>query len=96
MAAAAASELDDLGLPGWLNDLLKPGVGNGVFVTLKLSLVGLVLTLVLLLNFIQDETARLHLSIFLGMSVILLLLIIWFIGELRAEEAKKALEEKKD
>ena len=59
MADAAAdvtvADPDDLGLPAWLNDMLKPGVGAGVFTTLKLSLVGLVLTLCLLLVYITDE-----------------------------------------
>ena len=40
-----------------------------------------------------------HLSIFLGMTVVLLLLVIWFIGELQsataAQAAEKAVEEKK-
>ena len=57
MAADAVVEgdPDDLGLPAWLNDMLKPGVGAGVFTTLKLSLVGLVLTLCALLVYIEDE-----------------------------------------
>ena len=29
---------EGLGLPSWLEELLKPGVGQGVFTTLKLSL----------------------------------------------------------
>ena len=42
-------------LLGWLNDLLKPGVGQGVFTTLKVSLLCLVLTLCMLLMYISDE-----------------------------------------
>ena len=57
-AAPPAPEEDDLGLPGWLNDLLKPGVGQGVFMTLKVSLVLLVLTLCALLIYIEDEVRR--------------------------------------
>ena len=55
---AAVPAENDLGLPGWLNDMLKPGVGAGVFMTLKLSLVGLVCTLAILLCYIQDEVCR--------------------------------------
>ena len=127
MAAAAATEAeataeDDLGLPGWLNDLLKPGVGQGVFTTLKVSLLCLVLTLCMLLMYISDEvharpacasffvararrpdgtrgacvqTARLHLSIFLGMAILLLILVVWFIGELQKAEAEEAKAGKK-
>ena len=95
MAETASRQSDDLGLPGWLNDLLKPGVGQGIFMTLKLSLFGLVLTLSVLLCYITDETARLHLSIFLGMSIILLCLVIWFVAELRKAEKEKALEDAK-
>lgn len=92
--AAAVAPEDDLGLPGWINDLLKPGVGQGVFMTLKLSLVLLVLTLGGLLMYIEDETARLHMKIFLGMSCILLVLVVWFIGELARETALQEEEEK--
>ena len=95
MGETASEQSDDLGLPGWLNDLLKPGVGQGIFMTLKLSLFGLVLTLSVLLCYITDETARLHLSIFLGMSIILLCLVIWFVAELRKAEKEKALEDAK-
>ena len=41
---ADTTALSELGLPGWLEDMLKPGVGAGVFATLKASLVGLVFT----------------------------------------------------
>ena len=54
-STAVASDEADLGLPGWLNDMLKPGVGQGVFTTLKLCLIGLVLTLCVLLIYIEDE-----------------------------------------
>ena len=143
---------EELVLPGWLGELLKPGVGPGIFTTLKLSLVCLVLTLCVMLIYIEDEvssqriappltcscrrallrwlvhahallpsrssirlcsradafsfpspvlalraqTARLHLSIFLGMSVVLLVLVVWFIGELQAAEIKEKKEKKKD
>ena len=127
MATVGASPTDvsgveDLGLPGWLNDLLKPGVGQGVFTTLKVSLLCLVLTLCMLLMYISDEvharpacasffvaralrpdgtrracvqTARLHLSIFLGMAILLLILVVWFIGELQKAEAEEAKAGKK-
>ena len=141
---------EELVLPGWLGELLKPGVGPGIFTTLKLSLVCLVLTLCVMLIYIEDEvssqhvvspraplrspvhalhrwpvhaahyflrapplspvhvscsspvvvlrvqTARLHLSIFLGMSVVLLVLVVWFIGELQAAEIKEKKEKKKE
>ena len=90
----------ELGLPAWLEDMLKPGVGSAVFLTLKLSLVFLVLTLIGLLCVMTDETIRMHVSIFLFMAIVLLGLVIWFIGELAAETARKAEgdkeEEKKD
>ena len=53
-ASVAQSGESELGLPKWLDDMLKPGVSSGVFLTLKLSLIGLVLTLCLLLSFMQD------------------------------------------
>ena len=37
-------DANELGLPAWLNNLLQPGVGKGAFLTLKLSLIGTVLT----------------------------------------------------
>ena len=55
----------ELGLPAWLEDMLKPGVGSAVFLTLKLSLVFLVLTLIGLLCVMTDEAIRMHVSIFL-------------------------------
>ena len=36
--AAADTSVGELGLPGWMENLLKPGVGPGVFTTLKASL----------------------------------------------------------
>ena len=53
-----AQQEDSLGLPQWLEDMLKPGVSTGIFNTLKLSLVGLVCTLAILLCYIQDEVCR--------------------------------------
>ena len=94
-APITKSELEQLGLPGWLEDMLKPGVGSGVFTTLKASLIGLVLTLVILLMYIEDSTIRIHLSVFLGMSVLLLGLVIWFVGELQKETALQEAEKKK-
>ena len=87
--AAQADTVAELGLPSWLEDMLKPGVSSGIFMTLKLSLVFLVLTLVGLLCVMTDQTIRMHVSIFLFMSIVLLGLVIWFIGELAAETAKK-------
>ena len=52
MAVEAAEE--NTGLPKWLDDLLKPGVSNAVFVTLKSCLVGLVLVLAFMLSVLQD------------------------------------------
>ena len=37
-AAPAPADDESLGLPNWLEDMMKPGVGAGVFLTLKLSL----------------------------------------------------------
>jgi len=105
-ATITAAPEEDSGLPQWLDDLLKPGVSNAVFTTLKLSLVGLVLVLCMMLSILEDPTIRMHVSIFLGMSVILLVLIIWFVGELAqatstekaeaAAEAKDEGDKKKD
>lgn len=129
-AVSIAPVEDDLGLPGWINDLLKPGVGQGVFVTLKVSLVLLVLTLGSLLIYIEDavtestlhtsthahrrcvhtlctavlvasltrasfgwpQTARLHMKIFLCMACVLLMLVVWFIGELARETKLQEME----
>uniref|UniRef100_A0A7S2GJG6 H(+)-exporting diphosphatase n=1 Tax=Haptolina brevifila TaxID=156173 RepID=A0A7S2GJG6_9EUKA len=93
VASAVAEAESETGLPTWLDDLLKPGVSNGVIMTLKLSLVGLVIVLSIMLFFLNDPTVRMHVSIFLGMSVVLLMLVIWFIGELqKAMIEQKALE----
>ena len=51
MAVAA----EPAGLPGWLDELLKPGVSPGVFTTLKLSLVSLIIVLSGMLCIIQDS-----------------------------------------
>jgi len=77
--------------------MLKPGVGKGVFNTLKLSLVGLVLVLCGLLVLLEDAYIRMHVGIFLGMSIVLLVLIIWFIGMLAEIEVdkEKAVTDKK-
>ena len=80
------------GLPGWINELLKPGVGQGVFTTLKISLVLLILTLGSLLMYIEDETALLHMKIFMGMAFLLLILVVWFIGELARETKERETE----
>ena len=95
---AARADETETGLPQWLDELLKPGVSQGVFSTLKACLVGLVLTLCVMLALLEDPTLRMHISIFLGMSVILLLLVIWFVGELQKamaeEKAQEALSKK--
>ena len=54
VASAAAEAETDSGLPTWLDELLKPGVSNGVFMTLKLCLVGLVLVLCIMLAVLED------------------------------------------
>ena len=38
-----------------LDELLQPGVSNGIFTTLKAALVGLVLVLCMLLAFLEDQ-----------------------------------------
>jgi hypothetical protein len=60
MAAASpdATPLAELGLPSWLDSMLQPGVGNGVFITLKASLVGLILTLLTMCYYIEDPVGR--------------------------------------
>ena len=91
--ATAAAEDEDSGLPKWLDELLKPGVSQGVFTTLKVCLVGLVLTLCMMLAVLEDATIRMHVSIFLIMSLVLLALVIWFFGELaQAMAEQKAAE----
>ena len=54
-SAVAAPAEEASGLPSWLDDMLKPGVSSGVFTTLKLSLVGLVLTLCMMIYMIEDS-----------------------------------------
>ena len=51
--AVPATE-DDSSPIGWLEDLLKPGVGPGVFSALKLSLVGLIFILLFMLYGIEE------------------------------------------
>jgi len=53
-ADADASTLTELGLPSWLDAMLQPGVGDGVFMTLKATLVGLILVLLTMCYFIED------------------------------------------
>ena len=54
------SPLADLGLPKWLDELLQPGVGPGVFMTLKLSLVALITCLIVMAYNITDEVPPRH------------------------------------
>merc|ERR1719198_989529 len=83
-----------LQLPSWLDNLLKPGVGPGVFITLKLSLVGLVIVLCCMVAYIDIPEVNIHLKIFLGMSIFLLIIVVWFINELNASNAAAAAEAK--
>uniref|UniRef100_A0A7S4C122 Uncharacterized protein n=1 Tax=Chrysotila carterae TaxID=13221 RepID=A0A7S4C122_CHRCT len=83
------SPLAGLGLPSWLEELMAPGVGQGVFVTLKLSLVALIVCLLGLLYVIKDPEIRIHLYVFLAMSAVLMVLVIWFVGELQTAKAAK-------
>ena len=64
-------------LPTWLDEMLKPGVGPGVFKTLKISLLLLIGILCFMLYYIQDEQVIFHLRIYLGMTIILTLLVVW-------------------
>ena len=57
--------------------MLKPGVGPGVFKTLKVSLVLLMGILCFMLYYIEDSQIQFHLRIYLGMTVILTLLVTW-------------------
>ena len=82
VAAPAEAEVV---LPNWLEDMMEPGVGSGVFLTLKLALIGLVTTLCLMLSFTEDLTIRFHLKVFLGLASVLTVIVIWFIGELKKD-----------
>ena len=72
-------------LPNWLEEMMEPGVGAGVFLTLKLALIGLVATLCLMLSFAEDLTIRFHLKVFLGLASVLTVIVIWFISELKKD-----------
>jgi uncharacterized membrane protein YraQ (UPF0718 family) len=72
---------NELGLPAWLNNLLQPGVGRGAFLTLKLSLIGTVLTALSMLYVVTDEQIRFHLYVFTSLAVVLTGLVFWFIAE---------------
>ena len=52
----------DTGLPRWLDDMLKPGVGPGVFMTLKMSLFALIICLGFMLYNIEDQVSCSHRS----------------------------------
>lgn len=82
--AAPASEPEAV-LPNWLEEMMEPGVGAGVFLTLKLALIGLVATLCLMLSFTEDLTIRFHLKVFLGLASVLAVIVIWFISELKKD-----------
>lgn len=43
-----------------------------------------------------SQTARLHLGIFLSMATILLVLVLWFIGELQKAQREQAEDEAKE
>ncbi|EOD28135.1 hypothetical protein EMIHUDRAFT_457016 [Emiliania huxleyi CCMP1516] len=85
MATAQQSPLKDLGLPSWLDSLLQPGVGNGVFITLKASLVLLICVLLVMCCYIDDPDVAFHLKVFTSMAVILLAIVVWFINEFGAQ-----------
>ena len=72
-------------LPNWLEEMMEPGVGAGVFLTLKLALIGLVATLCLMLSFAEDLTIRFHLKVFLGLASVLTVIVLWFISELKKD-----------
>ena len=82
--AAPAAEPEAV-LPNWLEEMMEPGVGAGVFLTLKLALIGLVATLCLMLSFAEDLTIRFHLKVFLGLASVLTVIVIWFISELKKD-----------
>ena len=42
-----------------------------------------------------SQTVRMHVGIFLAMSIVLLCLVVWFIGELAAADAATKEEEEK-
>ncbi len=81
VALASAMGDNELGLPAWLNNLLQPGVGRGAFLTLKLSLIGTVLTALSMLYVVTDEQIRFHLYVFTSLAVVLTGLVFWFIAE---------------
>ena len=85
----------ELGLPSWLENLLAPGVGKGVFMTLKLALIGTILTALSMLYLVTDEQIRFHLYVFTGLAVVLTGLVFWFISELVDVEPVPA-EKKKE
>ena len=85
MGDVAAPAEAEVVLPNWLEDMMEPGVGSGVFLTLKLALIGLVTTLCLMLSFTEDLTIRFHLKVFLGLASVLTVIVIWFIGELKKD-----------
>ena len=81
LSLALAMADNELGLPAWLNNLLQPGVGKGAFLTLKLSLIGTVLTALSMLYVVTDEQIRFHLYVFTSLAVVLTGLVFWFIAE---------------
>ena len=92
----SAAPMSESGLPGWLDERLKPGVGPGIFNLLKFSLVGLILTLGVLYYNVTDDRALFHIRIFIGMSCVLLCLVVWFVGELaKGGGPEPALQEKR-
>uniref|UniRef100_A0A6V4V666 Transmembrane protein n=1 Tax=Prymnesium polylepis TaxID=72548 RepID=A0A6V4V666_9EUKA len=89
--------VDDVAiLPTWLDEMLKPGVGPGVFKTLKLSLLSLIVILCFMLYNIEDEQIQFHLRIYLGMTLILTALVVWFINELNKSKLEEERESKKE
>ncbi|KAL1495110.1 hypothetical protein AB1Y20_016978 [Prymnesium parvum] len=70
-------------LPAWLDSMLQPGVGPGVFRTLKVSLILLMLVICVMLYYIEDPSILFHLRIYLTMTLLLTLLVVWFIREIQ-------------
>ncbi|KAG8460588.1 hypothetical protein KFE25_011363 [Diacronema lutheri] len=84
---------------GWMVGLLEPGTRPGVFTFFKavvIALVGCVAFMLFGLDMPSD--VQFHLKIFLALSVALMILTIWFFGELQIAmaAAPAAAEEKKE
>ena len=90
-----ADATPNLGLPAWLERMLAPGTGPAVYTTLLLALVALLITLATMIYHISDPEITIHLYVFASMTAFLLLVVVWFLRELKRDEYEQEQKKKR-